>query len=161
MYGGITGLALMILGLVLHVAGLSFDAWAPYVSYLVFLIGIILNANAYSKANNNYVTFGNVFSSGFKASAIVTLISVAWGIIFVMLFPEIKEKGMEKAMEDMAKRGMSEEQIEQGIEMTRKFFTVAMIGGLVFMYMFFGAIFSLIGAAIAKKKGPEPMVPQV
>lgn len=150
-YGLITGLAVIVVGLILHLTNMSFNTWAQYIGLLVFLIGIIMNATAFSKAHNADVTFGKVFSSGFKASAIVTLLMVAWTMVSMMIFPEIKEKGIEMAMESMAKQGMSDEQIEQGISMTKNYFTPFAVGGALFMFLFWGAIFSLIGAAIAKK----------
>jgi len=155
-YGFITALALIILGVVLHVAGLSYEKWAFYVQLLPFLVGILLNANAYSKAMDHNVTFGKVFSSCFRATAIVTLCMILWTFISLMIFPEIKEKALEMAMEGMNENNkMTDEQIEQGMEMTRKFFTPFAVGGALFIYMFWGAIFSLLGAAIAKKN-PRP-----
>lgn len=153
MYGFLTALAMIIVNIVLYIAGLSFEPWAQYVTYIPFLIGIIMNAMAFSKANDEYVTFGNVFGSGFKASSIIALTMLVWSFIFLMIFPEMKEKGMEMARESMAKRQLSDEQIDQGLEMSRKYFTVFMVAGVIFSTLFFGAIFSLLGAAIAKKKG--------
>lgn len=150
-YGGLTGLAMVIVGLILHIADLSFKPGMQYVSYIPFVVGILMNAIAYSKANNQNVTFGGVFSSCFKASAIVTIIVIVWVFIAMAIFPEMKEKSMEIAVESMSKRGMSDEEIEQGLEMTQKYYNVFMVGGILFSYMFFGALFSLIGAAIAKK----------
>jgi hypothetical protein len=154
-YGLVTALAMIVLGVVLHIADLSFEPWVQWVTYLVMLVGIILNAIAFSKANNHNVTFGNVFSSGFKATALIIIIMIVWSFISMMLFPEIKEKAIEMAREKMEAQGGSEEAIEMGIEMTQKYFTAFMIGGIVGGFLFFGAIFSLIGAAIAKKN-PQP-----
>ncbi len=154
-YGFFTALALIITGLVLHFSGLSYEKWAFYVQLLPFLAGILLNANAYSKANDHNVTFGNVFSSCFRATAIITLVMILWTFISLMIFPEIKEKAIEMAMEGMTQKGMSDEQIDQAVGMTRKFFLPFAVGGALFMYLFWGAIFSLLGAAIAKKN-PQP-----
>lgn len=155
MYGFITAIVMVILGVILYITNLSFKPGMQYIVYIPFLIGIIMNASAYSKANNADVTFGNVFSSGFKASAIITIVSIVWSIIFIMIFPEMKEKAFEMARQQMEAKNMSEEQMDQAVEMTKKFFTPFMIAGVLFMYMLAGAIFSLIGAAIAKKN-PRP-----
>lgn len=153
-YGLVTAIAMIVVGLILHVANLSFKPWAQWVIYIPFLIGLILNAQAFAKANDHFVTFGQVWSSGFKAVAIITLISVAWGLVFVNIFPDMMEKGMDMARQKMEAGGnMSDEQIEQALSMTKKFFIPFMIGGMVFGYMFFGAILSLIAAAIPTKKG--------
>ena len=47
---------------------------------------------------------------------------------------------------------MTEEQMTQGLEMTRKFFMVFLIGGTLLGYLIFGALAALIGAAITKKQ---------
>jgi uncharacterized membrane protein YciS (DUF1049 family) len=151
-YGGFGGLGVVIVGLILYIGNMYTNQGLSLLIYLPFLIAILMNAVAYSKANDHYVTFGGVFSSGFKASALVTLIYLAWSFIALAIFPEMKEKSMEIAEESMSGRGMSDEQIEQGLEMTKKYFSVFMIGGILFGMMFWGAIFSLLGGAIAKKK---------
>lgn len=153
MYGFVTGLAMVILGVVLYVADLAFQSWSQWVSYIPFLIGLILNAQAYAKANDHFVTYGQVWSSGFKASAIITLVLVAWGLVSSYVFPEMREKGMEIARESMIKNGMDDEQIDQAIEMSQKFYTPFMMGGIVFGTMIVGAILSAIAAGIPKKKG--------
>lgn len=154
MYGLITGIIMAVFYLVLYIANLSFKPGWQYVAYIPFLIGIIMNAIAYSKANEHYVTFGNVFGSCFKASAIVAIISLAWAVIMMFIFPEMKEKGIEMARAQMEKNpNVSEEQIDMSLEMTRKYWNVFMVAGSIFITLFYGAIFSLIGSAIAKKKG--------
>ena len=161
-YGFVTALVIIVVSVVLYVAGLAFKPGMQYITYLPFLIGVILNGVAFSNANNNYVTFGNVFSSCFKACAIITLVILVWSFISLAIFPEMKDKAMEMAREKMAKNpNMTDEQIDMAINMTKKYFTLFMVMGVVFGYMIFGAIFSLIGAAIAKKKGPAAPVAQV
>ncbi|MCB0696923.1 MAG: DUF4199 domain-containing protein [Chitinophagaceae bacterium] len=157
-YGLVTALAMIIVNVIFYVTGLTFKTgWAGYVQYVPFLIGIILNAQAYSKANDANVTYGSVFTSGFKSSAITALVLLAWTFLSVyLIFPEMKDKSMEMAAEQMAKNpNMTDEQIEMGLEMTKKFFIPFMVGGVIFGTMFFGAIFSLIGAAFAKRN-PAP-----
>src|SRR5690348_11096686 len=150
-YGLFTAIAAIILGLVLHFTGLSFEPWAQWVTLGVLLVGLILNGMAFSKENDAVVTFGQVFSSCFKATAIYTLILIVWSFISLMIFPDIMEKGMQIAEERMTSQGLSEEQIDKAMEMTRNNFKVFMVGGILFMTMFWGAIFSLLSAAVAKK----------
>ena len=153
-YGLITALAMIVVGLVLHVADLSYEPWAQWITMVVFLIGILMNAAAYSKANNHVVTFGSVFSSGFKATALITILMIVWAFISITIFPEIKDKAMEKAVADMQEQGLDDEAIDQALGMTSKYFNVFMIGGIILMHIIAGLIFSLIGAAIAKKNPP-------
>lgn len=155
-YGLVTGLIMVVFGLVLHFTDLTFKPGMNWVPYIPFLVGIILNAIAFSKANDEYVTFGNVLSSGVKMSLIITVISIIWAFAAMAVFPGMAEKGMEIARQSMEEKGMPDEQIEQGLEMSRKYFGIWMVLGISVGYMFFGTIFSLIGGAVAKKKGALP-----
>ena len=151
-YGFITGIIMAVVSILLYVMGMAFKPWAQYITYIPFLTGIILNANAFSKANDGFVTFGQVFSSCFKACAIITLVTLVWSFISLAVFPEMVDKGMEAARQKIAAKGnMSDEQIDQALEMTKKYFKLFMVAGVVFGTMFIGAIFSLVGAAVAKK----------
>jgi hypothetical protein len=59
-----------------------------------------------------------------------------------------------KQMEE--KNQLSAEQIENGIAFAKKSFIIFLILGVIFLYLFFGAIASLIGAAVAKKNPQSP-----
>jgi uncharacterized protein DUF4199 len=162
MYGFVSGILMAVISLVLYLTGLSFKPGMEgiqYVAYLPFLVGIILNATAYSKANDGFVTFGNVFGSCFKAAMLVTLVVLAWSVISMMVFPDMKEKALALARDKMAasSRNMTDEQMDAALNITKKYFSTFMIAGVLLGMLFYGAIFSLIGAAIAKKKGPAPI----
>lgn len=153
-YGAISGLLMMLCSLGLYMADLGLKTGLSYLVYVPFLIGLILNAIAFSKANDGFVTFGSVFGSCFKGAMIVTLCMVLYAIIFVNLFPEMKEKALEMARKEMAKNPqMTDEQMEMGLGITRKYWNVILIGGNLLGTLFWGAIFSVIGALVAKKKG--------
>ncbi|MBA3828747.1 MAG: DUF4199 domain-containing protein [Taibaiella sp.] len=156
MYGFLTALAMIILGVLLYVTGNAFSKGGQYLNYVPYIAGILINAIAFSKANGHNVTFGNVFSSCFKMSAIITLVMLVWSFIFMALFPQMMEKGLETARASMEAKNMTAEQIDQAMKFgTNKIF-IAFI--LIFSNMFQGLIFSLIGAAIAKKNPQQPKV---
>lgn len=151
-YGFVIALAMIVVGVILEVTRLSDKPGMQWIGMIVFLVGIILNAQAFSKANNADVTFGQAFGSGFKATAIVAIVMVAWSFIALMIFPGIYTRALEKAQNDMAAKGnMSEEQMDMALNFTRKYFKLLMVAGALFGTLVMGAIFSLIGAAIAKK----------
>ena len=66
----------------------------------------------------------------------------------------MREEGMEIARQRMEETNLSEEQIEANLKITNS--TAVGVAGVIFGTMFVGAIFSLIGAANAKKKGERP-----
>jgi hypothetical protein len=157
-YGLIAGVITVIISLVLYLTGLMFKSnYLSMISMIPFLIAVILNAMAYSKANDGFVTFGNVFGSCFKLSMIVALVVVAWNIIAIFALPEMKTRIMEMTRETMAKNPkLTDEQIEMSMNITKKYWNTFAIAGAIFGMLFWGAIFSLIGGAVAKKKGEQP-----
>jgi Protein of unknown function (DUF4199) len=159
MYGFITGIIMVVLGIVLYVTGLTFKNEAvQYIAQIPFLVGVILNAMAYSKANDGFVTFGNVFGSGFKMSLIVAIVMVVWSFIAMFVFPDMKDKVLALAREKMlVNPKVTEEQIDMSLNVMKKYWTAIMVAGALFGTLFYGAIFALIGGAIAKKNGERPM----
>jgi len=104
------------------------------------------------------MTFGNLFAFGFKTSAVLTIIFILFLIIFNMLFPDLKEKGFEMMRGQLEEQGkISDSQIDDALEMGRKFFWPGLIGGTLLFFLIIGAIASLIGAGITKKKPVNPL----
>ena len=74
-----------------------------------------------------------------------------------MLFPDFKETAMEQARKNMLeKKNMTPEQIDQALTITRKFFMVFAVGGILVVNMICGAIAALIGAVVTKKVPAQP-----
>ena len=151
-YGSVTALAMIVVGVILEVTKLSVNSAMQWLGMIVFLTGIILNAQAFSKTNDADITFGQAFGSGFKATAIISIVMFAWSFIVLMIFPGIYDRGLEKAHTEMTKNPkMSEEQIDMAMSYTKKYFKVLMHAGSLFGTLIFGVIASLIAAAFAKK----------
>jgi hypothetical protein len=155
--GLIIAAILVVYSILLNYMDLSQNQSMGWISYIILVGGLILFINLYGKAKNHQVTFGNLFSYGFKATAIITLIMIAFIIIFFLAFPEFKAKIVDAAREGMEKQGkMTDDQIDQGLEMFERNFILFSAGGALFMYLMLGAIGSLIGAAITKKQPRSP-----
>jgi uncharacterized membrane protein len=118
---------------------------------VIMFVGVIVSCIQYAKVNNGNVTFGNVFGNGFKTTSIVALLTILVGVLFVLIFPDIKEQALEQVRRDMEKQGQADDVIDKAVAMTDKMFIVFMLAGGIFGTLFFGAIASLIGAAVAKK----------
>jgi hypothetical protein len=157
--GLIIGLVLIAISVVMQLVIVDLEKMQKlnWVSFLLILAGIVWACFGYAKEMNGNVTFGNVFAHGFKTTAVLTLIMLAYTVLsLTILFPEMKEKAIELARTQMEEQGkLSETQIDQAVSMTEKFFMPFAIGGVIITYLVMGAIASLIGAAIAKKN-PEP-----
>lgn len=155
-YGLITGLATIIFGALMMVMKMDMDSGLQYVTYLIMLAGLVMNAIAYAKANDNYVTFGNVYGSCFKAVLIMSVLALIWGVVIIYAFPDLKDEVLSKMADKFEKDGTPEEQAEMAMNMTEKYWGITMIFGSLIGTMFMGALLSLIAAAIPKKNGARP-----
>jgi len=158
-YGIITGVVMSIVTMVMYMTGIAFNK--PFISILIVLpislTLLILNGVAYSKANEGFVTYGNVYGSCFKVSLIRSVFALALGIVILIAFPEYKDKTMEASRAMMEKmNGLSDDMIDKQIEMSRKTYSFSMTGGQLIFTIIGGAIASLIAAAIPKKLGERP-----
>jgi len=149
--GIIIGLILVILALTAYFLDIKTTGYLQFISYIILIAGIIWSVIIYGKQIDYNSTFGNYFAHGFKIAALVTSIMVIYVIIFSLLFPEFKEKALEKTAEAMRKRNLTQEQITESLKIWKKMFMVLIIGGTLVMYLVIGAIASLIGAGITKK----------
>lgn len=151
--GLVIGLIIIIISLATYFANLDVNGPVKWVGFIVFIAGIIWSVNSYGKQVDYNSTFGNYFGYGFKVSAVVTILMIIYLAVFVALFPDFKEKILEQTRAGMRQNDkMTEEQITQAMEISRKFFMVGLIGFTLLGYLIFGAISALIGAAITKKQ---------
>lgn len=138
-------------------AGGSSDPKGGWVSYLIIIIGLLVFINLYAKAKNYQVTFGDLFSYGFKATTMIVLLSVVFMIVLSFVMPEIKTKVMEATRLEMEKqKNITDAEIDSMIQSVNKFFWVILIGTSMFFFVLIGAIGSLIGAAVTKKLPKNP-----
>jgi hypothetical protein len=157
--GILISLVVIVLGIIGYFAGLSMEPWFSWTVNGLLFIAIIIACVHYANQKEGLVTFGNVFSHGFKTSAIVALIMVIYTILsLTLIFPEMKEKALEMTQKTLEERdNMSSDQLESALAMTKKFFLVFAIFGAMIGTLVFGLIASLIGAAVAKKKPFNPL----
>ena len=150
--------ALIVYSIILNFAGLSTDPTFGYITYAILIIGLIVTIGMHAKAHDHRLTFGNLFAFGFKTTAVFTIIFIGFIIIFNLIFPDMKEKGFEMAREQLEEQDkMSDSQIDDALQMGRKFFWAGLVGGTMLFFIILGAVGSLIGAAITKKKPVNPL----
>jgi len=150
--GLIIAAVMVIYSLAMSFAGQGQNQALGWIAYVIFIIALIYFVNQYGKANNNSLSFGNLFNYGFKTTSIVTLIVIIFLVLFFSFFPEYRDKMLETSRAAMEKQdGISEEQKDQTLDMMSKNFILVAGAGALFMYLFLGAVGSLIGAAITKK----------
>ncbi len=154
----ITSLGFIVFNLILYVTDQLTNKYMSWVSSAILVIVIIWACIHYAKQMNGDVTYGNVFAHGFKVTAGIAAIMAVYSFVsFKFIHPEIIDKTIEIARTEMEKNPqLNSEQIDTGINMTRKFFVPFAIAGALFGTVLVGLIGSLIGAAIARKNPTTP-----
>lgn len=151
--GLIISLILIVITLVLYFANLYMESWAQYIGLAVIVGGIVWAVRNHGKETDYSATFGNLFGFGFKTAAVITCIMILYTIASGYIFPEIKEKILASATEQaLAKPNANEEEVQKGMEMFANNYNLFIVLGILFWYLLFGAIASLIGAAVTKKE---------
>ena len=156
--GIIITLILIVYGLVLYFTNQMMNKSLSYAQYLILIAGLIWSCVSYSNQLNANVTFGNLFAHGFKTTAVVTVLIIIYTVIALkFLFPDIVDKTLEMSRQEMEKAGsISDSQIDQQLNMVRDNFMLFAIAGILIFFAIVGAIGSLIGAAVAKKRPQSP-----
>jgi len=156
--GLLIALIVIILGIAGYFTGLGFSNWYNWVVNAVMFAAIIIACVHFANQKQGFVTFGNVFLHGFKITAVVAIIVLVYTLLaFTVLFPDMKEKIFEMQQAQMEKSELDDDKLEQGMTMMKKYFMIFLVIGVIFGTLIWGAIASLIGAAVAKKKKFNPL----
>lgn len=152
-------LVLVVFDLLGYFLDLKFEKWYGWITYAIMLGGIIYGCVLFSNQKNNNVTFGNVFAHGFKISLVLTCLLFVYTLISLnLLFPDMMDKILAKAMEEARKSG--KEIPDEALAMMPKIIKITIYAGLVVVTLLIGVIGGLIGGAVAKKNPPTPFQPQ-
>lgn len=147
--------------LLMYVTGLNRSEVSWIFNTLAMLIPVLCIVYAVKEykatVGQGFMPFGEVFRHGL----VITLVGGIGISAYLLVYSEYIDPGfndyiLNQQIEEMQESGMSDEKIDQAIEMGERFrtpfymFTFGVLGSL-----FVGSIVSLIMAAILKKPNPE------
>jgi hypothetical protein len=134
---------------------LNVDPESPvkYLSFLPFIAFLFLTQKEYRDLLGGYMNFGKGFTSGFLFAIISgVMVAVFIYLYFAILSPEMVEKSLTATQAKLSEKGLTQDQIDKALDITKKYFPVfGAIGSVIFSALM-GVIVSLIGAAIFKKE---------
>lgn len=81
----------------------------------VLIAGIVVVLLVYRKALKGVAFFGELFSAGFKTTALITLMMVAWVFVSSFIFPDLKELDIANAKFSMEVQKIPSDQIAENI----------------------------------------------
>ena len=152
-WGLITGLVAVAVTAALFLMKAGDTFWGEWATTIVIGLGILGNAFAFSKANGGAVVFMQVFSSGFKATLVITLLGVTWALLSPLMFPQMKVAALEATQRalDTSSEPLPEDQKAMALNMTRHYFTLIMAAGVLLSDLVTGTVCALVAASLAPK----------
>lgn len=156
-FGFITALVGVVYTLILMVSNLGDNRWLSGLAYIILIAGIVMAMKQYKAINFGYMSYGQGLGIGTIVSGIFGLLSGIFTWIYTTFVdPEYMDRMMLKQEAVMLEQGMSQEQIDAGMEMAQSFQgPVIMILGATIGAIVIGFILSLIISAIMKNSRPE------
>jgi tetrahydromethanopterin S-methyltransferase subunit B len=160
-YGLIMGVIGIALFVVFIAADVDIQGPARWLNVLVLAVLIFLAHKYYKDNGDGFMTIGQATGIGFWMCLVSSAISSAFTYIYVKFIDtNFIQQMMDKQREAMEAKGtLSEEQVDQAMNMTSKFMTPEMmlIFGLVFGILF-GVLIALIVGIFTQKKNAEAFV---
>jgi hypothetical protein len=147
-------LAAIVITYASEIARLSVNSPVKYVTYVFLIIFLLLAQKEHRDKLGGYITFGNAFVTGMLYGIFAGILTAIFVYIYLsVLSPEVFAQALEQQRQTLVEGGkLSSEQIDQTMDIAKKY--GPLIGSVftVFMYAIVGVIVGLIGAAILKKE---------
>lgn len=158
-YGLLTGGIGIIFAIMLFSMDLHYERGIGVqgVQIAILAAGVVLGVLQFKKANSDFLSISEALKVGAGVALIAGILGILWFFIFSnFMEPEYMDKmyeiGKQQAMADNPK--LTSEQIDQGIEMQKKFAWMSYPIILIFNIII-GLIVGLITGLIIKKQKPE------
>jgi len=155
-YGLITAVVSIVYNTILIIAEQNQNQALSALGAVILIVGIVYAMREFKSNNDGFMSYGQGLSIGTLLAAISGLLGSAF-IIFYSQFIDTNyiQKLIDNSQADMERRGMSDAQIEAGMEVSAKFMSpgIMFAAGILFS-VFFGFIIALIVSAIMRRNRP-------
>ncbi|MDB4918939.1 DUF4199 domain-containing protein [Mucilaginibacter sp.] len=126
---------------------------ARYLAFIPFIVFLLMAQKEYRDQLGGFLTYGEGFMGGFLFSIFAGLLGAIFIYVYLtFLSPQVFEQSLADAQTKMESKGLSSEQVDSAMAITKKYGTLFGAIGAVIGSIFIGAIIALIGAAIFKKE---------
>ena len=134
---------------------MQFETWARWIGTLVLISVVLLGIKTIAAENERKLKpFGSLFGAGMLITFVIAIISILYFFLYLnFIETNFTGKILEISRQQMTEKGLNEEQIDKALEMTKTFTSPWIMAVFALIAnLFFGAIASLIGAAIFKEE---------
>ncbi|OQY03449.1 MAG: hypothetical protein B6I20_05045 [Bacteroidetes bacterium 4572_117] len=159
-WGVIVGVVMVIYSLIMYFLDLSLEKWVGWVSYVLLIGGIVYSTIQYrDNVLGGAISYAQALGFGVLISLFAGIISGVYSyLLMAVIDPELIGKIMEMAQEQMLSQGLTDEQVEQAMEMQKGFMKPGVMALITIPSLtFMGFIFSLITSIFLKKEGANEM----
>jgi hypothetical protein len=155
-YGAMLGLVLVIFTILSWMFDATTNKNIKYVEYLLVIAGIIIATRTFrDQEQGGSITYGRAFLVGMLTTIFAGVItSVFTYLLYSVIDPGLIDKTYAMMEEAYYNAGMSDAQIDQIMNVARRFANPLMLSATAFMgYSLMGVIFSLVTSIFLKKEG--------
>jgi Protein of unknown function (DUF4199) len=151
--GLITSAAMIAFSVIIYTAKNSFENNLQYVTYAMYVAGILWTLIHFKQQNGNGAGFKQFFAEGFKCFALVSFLMVMFTLVFLLLHPELKEQMAVNLRAGYATaKDLTQVDIENRIAAAKKFFLPGYLMGAVLGYLAIGALVTAVGSVFLSRK---------
>ncbi|SRX76295.1 DUF4199 domain-containing protein [Aequorivita antarctica] len=160
-YGVLLALLSIALQVISYVLDVHIDRpwWLTVLQLLISVTAIVYGIKAFKTINAGFLTLSQSLKVGLAISLVAGIIAVIFNYIFMnFIDPDFIQKTLDFSREQMIENypNMSQEQIENSLEISAKFMTPWIMSAFaIIATLFFGFIISLIAGLIMKKNPPQ------
>jgi len=160
-YGVIMALVSIVMFVGMQVAGVDQQSgFARWLGIPVFLVILYLAQKYYLDNGDGFMSYGQGIGITFWFSLISLVIYIVFFYIYLKFIDDnFIEVAKQAQIDQMAEKGMSNEQIDQAMNITSKFMTPEIMAGLGFLVgMFFDMLCGVILTIFTQKNNPQPAI---
>lgn len=146
--GLLIGSLMIIVSVMIYSNYGNFDNYLQYITYALYVGGIVWTLVAYSRQETLH-TFKTYFTQGFKFFIVVTMLMVAFTVIFINLNPSMKEEMAQNYRAQLILEGnKTPAEIDNLVLTNKEYFATMLTSMAIFGYLFIGAFFTILTSVI-------------
>ena len=160
-YGILLGIVSVVFNLMLYFLDMHYtqESAAQWVNWFITISVTVLGIYNFRSSNEGFLSLGEALKLGLGIGVIAALIAIAYTFVLLnFLDPETIEKTMQVTQNKILDENpeISQEQLDQIIEMQKKFSGMGVISSMIMIFsLIFGFVISLITGLILKRERPE------
>ncbi len=151
--GLITGVFMLVVSAGIFYTQGNFDSNLQYITYALYVGGIIWTLNDFHKRNPENKSFKNYFTEGFRYFIVITFLMVLSTFIFAKMNEGMKEQMAINFRADLVADGSyTPGEIDTRVQKAKDYFVTMLTSGAIFGYLILGSMFTLLATLFFTKR---------